>query len=472
MKNLMSYYDTKLLTEISTVTQGLLLTLSIPLASRQAKFTVYLAHIIPMPHPQPSEALQWVTEGPSLAISQDSMETTTLTQQQLDNCVGSSTYRICHETMETHLGQSSCLATLYYKEPIVALEVCETRKILLPIPEKATNLGYGIWLITSTRQFKGSQHMVSGTTSTSNVNGNGCNVCIITLNCGELISKHIKIRSDLSSCSKIPETQINVKLDDALQHLIPTVPNLEKLPYFKSKMDANIALFQQMKLELTTMSVDNLQQSDYDKTAAPLVHQMPIFKPTLIEKLDFYVPKQTSLTLTISVFIGNLLHILVMYLYHKLQFIRNLTPNFMKSPKTKFPMKQVVSVTKDQFPMVQSMDHKLKRKTTFINESSYDIEVVSILDEINQNISWITMKISDLEEYQREQEKKQTQTESIPRSHHASQNLNCSQSRNSLQSQPRQYDASDTRQTTYVASQSAFPFQLQKQKQNNFNPAT
>ena len=109
MRDLMSYYDAKLVYEIATVEQGLLLTLAIPLASRQTSFHVYSAHIIPMPQQDPKEALQWIIEGPYLAISQDSMETTTLTQQ-LDNCLGSSTYRICHETMETHLAQSSCLA--------------------------------------------------------------------------------------------------------------------------------------------------------------------------------------------------------------------------------------------------------------------------------------------------------------------------------------------------------------------------
>ena len=120
MQDLMSYYDAKLLTEISTVKQGLLLTLAIPLSSRTTTFTVYSTHLVPMPQHDPSEALEWVIEGPYLAISQDSMETTTLTQKQLDNCIGSSTYRICHETMETHLAQSSCLATLCYQEPIIA----------------------------------------------------------------------------------------------------------------------------------------------------------------------------------------------------------------------------------------------------------------------------------------------------------------------------------------------------------------
>ena len=132
MKDLLSYYDAKLVYEIAPVEKGLLLTLAIPLASRQTPFHVYSVHVIPMPQQD---------ESPYLAISQDSMETTTLTQQQLDNCLGSSTYRICHETMETHLAQSSCLATLYFHATVVALSVCQTEKVMLPTPETARNLG-------------------------------------------------------------------------------------------------------------------------------------------------------------------------------------------------------------------------------------------------------------------------------------------------------------------------------------------
>ena len=83
---------------------------------------------------------------PYLAISVDSMETTVLTEQQYSNCIRSSRYQICHESMETHLGKSSFLATLYFHSSITALTVCDTEKIILPTPEKATNLGYGIWL--------------------------------------------------------------------------------------------------------------------------------------------------------------------------------------------------------------------------------------------------------------------------------------------------------------------------------------
>ena len=69
-----------------------------------------------------------------------------------------------------------------------------------------------------------------------------------------------------------------------------------------------------------------------------------------------------------------------MYLYHKFQFIRNLTSKFLKSTESKIPVKQVVSVAKDQFPMVQSMDHKLKSKMKFINESTTDEETFQEID--------------------------------------------------------------------------------------------
>ena len=144
-----SYYDAKLLRDVTTIEEGLLLNLAIPYASNQTAFQIYRAHVIPMPQADPTEAIKWVTEGSYLSISEDSMETTVLTEDQYANCLGSSTYRICHQTLETHLGQSSCLATLYFHSIMTALQVCDTEKIHLPTPEKATNLGFGIWLITS-----------------------------------------------------------------------------------------------------------------------------------------------------------------------------------------------------------------------------------------------------------------------------------------------------------------------------------
>ena len=149
MTEILSYYDAKLVQEISTVEDGLLLTLAIPQASSKTVFKVYRANVIPMPQKDSVDALQWVFEGEYLAISEGQMETTVLTTSQYDNCLGSPRYRICHETRETHLGFSSCLATLKFHQAITALKVCDTEKVVLPRPERAQNLGYGIWLLTS-----------------------------------------------------------------------------------------------------------------------------------------------------------------------------------------------------------------------------------------------------------------------------------------------------------------------------------
>ena len=73
-------YDAKLLRDVVTLDEGLVLTLAIPLASRQTVFSTYQAQIIPMPQPEPRMAIRWVIEAPYLAISEDQMESVTLSK--------------------------------------------------------------------------------------------------------------------------------------------------------------------------------------------------------------------------------------------------------------------------------------------------------------------------------------------------------------------------------------------------------
>ena len=149
MEDLISYYDSELLQDVVSMDMGLLMTLSVPLASRQTSITVYEAKIFPMPQPEVDQALRWVIEAPYLGISEDTVETALLSQKQLEKCIGSSRYRICHEAIPTDLQHSSCLATLFFGTSIDARSVCASETIFLPTLEQAENLGYGIWLITS-----------------------------------------------------------------------------------------------------------------------------------------------------------------------------------------------------------------------------------------------------------------------------------------------------------------------------------
>ena len=147
--DLLSYCDAKLLRDIVTVDEGLILTLAIPLASRQTVFSVYRAHVLPMPQPEPRMAIRWVVEAPYLAISEDNEDSMTLSLEQYQTCLGSSRYRICHDTMPSYTNNPSCLETLRLGTTLRATETCDTEVFALPTQVQATNLGYGIWLLLS-----------------------------------------------------------------------------------------------------------------------------------------------------------------------------------------------------------------------------------------------------------------------------------------------------------------------------------
>ena len=112
--DLLSYYDSCLLADAITVS-GLLLTLNIPRASQQTVFTLFEAKLIPMPFPDdPQTALTWNIEAPYLALSENKLESSVLSEEQFEHCLGSSKYRICSEAFPTQIGHPSCIATLYF----------------------------------------------------------------------------------------------------------------------------------------------------------------------------------------------------------------------------------------------------------------------------------------------------------------------------------------------------------------------
>ena len=189
--------------------------------------------------------------------------------------------------MQTQMSRSSCLSNLFWPNPVAALTVCETEKVILPTPERATNLGYGIWLITSaSSSFSLWEYNLHEVHTPSRREHSGCNICIITLDCRtQLTTRNIKIRPDLESCDKIPARRINVTLSDPLEHLLSTIPEINELPYFESKTDAGIRLLEQVKIKLIDSPiVTNMEQ--LDEISKPIADGMKLLKPTLTEKLE------------------------------------------------------------------------------------------------------------------------------------------------------------------------------------------
>ena len=190
--------------------------IAIPLATKNSAFTVFRAIAVPMPQLEPDLAIKWKLEAPYLAISESIKAF--LTEYDLGRCIGSSRYQKCPDMIATETSHDSCLATLYFKDSMAALQVCETEQIVLPATEKAEKLGHGVWLITSpTSAYNLFESGTESTKSSGIVKYPGCLICIITLNCGKQISgNHIKIRSDLRTCEEMPAVKVNVKFPDPL----------------------------------------------------------------------------------------------------------------------------------------------------------------------------------------------------------------------------------------------------------------
>ena len=178
MTDLLSYYDSRLLADAIMVPEG-------PLASPQTVFPLFEAKLIPMAYPNdPQVALISNIEAPYLAISEDQVESSVLSSVQFEHCLGSSEHRTSSGTFSTGVGHSSCIATLFFDSCVDALSVFDTSLVSLPTTEQATNLGFGIWLITSASDdfiFRES-HATSPSSKTQLFAG--CRICIITLECG------------------------------------------------------------------------------------------------------------------------------------------------------------------------------------------------------------------------------------------------------------------------------------------------
>ena len=234
------------------------------------------------------------------------------------------------------MGHSSCIATLFFDSPVDALSVCDTSLHPLPSTEQATNLGFGIWLITSANDdfiFRESH----ATAASSKIQSfAGCRICIITLECGmQIMTKDIKIRSDLSSCNHIPAIKLRVSLPNPLASLIMEVPPIEDLPLYDSKAEAGVKLLKQVRKKLVH-SPRVREVNQLLDIARPLASDMKLLKPSLTREFNQYVPFKVSFTLTIVVFVvSTVLHLLFMYIYHKYHLADRLFPKQLIKNKVK-----------------------------------------------------------------------------------------------------------------------------------------
>ena len=312
MDEIISYYESQLLQDVVTADQGLVMGMAILLASKQTAFTVFRSIAVPMPQLEPDLAIKWKLEAPYLAISEDNIETAYLTEYDLSRCIGSSRYQLCLDMIATETGHGSCLATLFFKGSVEALQICDTEQIALPATKKAENLGFGVWLITSaTTAYTLFESDTASTSSSGIIKYPGCRVCIITLECGkQLVGPHIKIRSGLSTCEQLPTIKINVKFPDPLKQLWSELPEVYDMPYFSTNSAAGIAMLKEVREHL----FDSPKMRDSEKLleiARPISSKMTQLRPSLSEEFDSHLSTKNSLLMSLISVLGSMVRFIL-----------------------------------------------------------------------------------------------------------------------------------------------------------------
>ena len=87
IQDILSYYETKLVTQVEAIESGLILTLAIPMASKSTVMNLLHAIPIPMPDGDTGKALVWRLEAKYMAVSDDG-ELAFIDDKELENCIG------------------------------------------------------------------------------------------------------------------------------------------------------------------------------------------------------------------------------------------------------------------------------------------------------------------------------------------------------------------------------------------------
>ena len=88
----------------------------------------------------------WDLSAPFLTVSDDGRQTATLPSAQLEQCIGSSRYSICHDSLARAERDSSCLSMLFFESLLHAMTFCSVKPHVCPTKSRASRLKYELWL--------------------------------------------------------------------------------------------------------------------------------------------------------------------------------------------------------------------------------------------------------------------------------------------------------------------------------------
>ena len=199
---ILTYYERKILRNVDIVDDGMYFTLAIPFVTTATVLNLYKAIPIPVPNDgTDGHASQYAIESDFIAVS-STQKIALLSQDEINRCVGSSSFSVCIDGFSLETAQDTCLGSLLNNNQLTALQKCEIKTMRLPLKEKARNLGNGKWLITSaSSNFKMYISPIINHDPLKRTPLPGCQVCIIELQCGtKLETTFLEFRAEMFSC--------------------------------------------------------------------------------------------------------------------------------------------------------------------------------------------------------------------------------------------------------------------------------
>ena len=361
------------MTNVAVVNSGMIFTLAVPFASGSTALNLHRATPVPMPNGgEDGYASQYEMESNYIAIAESTNRIALLSQQQIDNCLGSSSFPVCINGFSLETAENTCLGSLLIGNQFSALQNCNILTVKLPIKEKAKNLGNGKWLITSS--CKNVDLFLSDLKNTDHLKRTklpGCQVCVLELKCGTKIeTSSMELRADMFSCKNDSAIKIDIKIADPLQHLFSKLPDLAELPHISSMSEARRQIVEQVQLKMLTVPEFHRKSLDkLDEISEPIILKMKNLRPGIQNKFREAGTWKMSVTIGFCSFcISLLLHFGLTYVLqcYRQRYAKVLT-SVVGEKRIKSKPMLVVSATDYQYLQLHPMS-KLANNNNVLSE--------------------------------------------------------------------------------------------------------
>ena len=139
-----------------------------------------------------------------------------------------------------------------------------------------------------------------------------------------------------------------------MANLFSLLPTVEELPYYNTKVEANMKLLKSLKLELQAQPQYGYKKN-IQQIAEPIAQKLTMLKPSLEKQFNNYISWKSHLMIGIAVFIlSALLHLGLMLALHRYKKLHKFQPFSHKLDKEKIPLKPIMVVEDQHLDRVQN----------------------------------------------------------------------------------------------------------------------